>query len=289
MIQERTIKTIAFLADVSSVARRFLCLLLAGWCAASPALAHEFWLTPTTYSLARGTAFNVSLYVGEFYTGEAVGVTASHAASVRLYSAAGEQDLTSRVPRDRMLPALPLALSSSGTHLLAYDSHPSEVVLSADKFHAYLHDEGLDAIIQQRQSGGSATKDGRERFRRNAKLLVSVEGKTDRTFAKRTGQRLEIVPLADPMRTRPGDRLAWQITFDEKPLGNVLLKAWHKEGPQVSVLRARTDSVGQVTLAFPFAGAWLLNAVHMVPGDGVSVDWESYWSSLTFELPARRK
>ena len=130
---------------------------------------------------------------------------------------------------------------------------------------------------------------GRERFRRNAKLLVGVDDKTDRTFAKRTGQRLEIVPLADPFGIGPGDRLAWQITFDGKPLNNVLLKAWHKDGPQVSVVRARTDAVGQVTLAFPFAGSWLLNAVHMVPGDGVNVDWESYWSSLTFELLARRQ
>jgi hypothetical protein len=78
------------------------------------------------------------------------------------------------------------------------------------------------------------------------------------------------------------------VTFDGKPLGNVLLKAWHKDGPQVSVVRARTDARGQVTLALPFSGSWLLNTVHMVPGDGASVDWESHWGSLTFELAARR-
>lgn len=263
----------------------FLSLLLA---CAGTASAHEFWLTPSSFSPAKGSPVDLSLLVGEFYTGELVGVTASHAASVRLFSAANEQDITSGIPRDRMLPGLRLSLPSSGTHLLAYDSHPSEVVLSADKFHAYLHDEGLDAIILQRQANGSASKEARERFRRHAKVLLRVEGKTDGTFGKRTGQRLEIVPLADPFRAVAGDRLAWQITFDGKPLGSVLLKAWHKEGAQVSVMRARTDARGQVTLALPFAGPWLMNVVHMVPGGAPGVDWESHWGSLTFELAARR-
>jgi uncharacterized GH25 family protein len=267
----------------------FLVLLLAGLCAINPARAHEFWISPSTFSPARGSAFELSLFVGEFYTGELVGVTASHAASVRLFSAAGEQDLSSRFPRGQMLPSLRLTVASSGTHLLAYDSHPSEVVLSADKFHAYLHDEGLDAIITQRQTAGTAAKEGRERFRRHAKVLMRVDGKTDGTFGTRTGQRLEIVPLADPLRAGAGDRLDWQITFDQKPLEGVLVKAWHKEGSQVSVVRARTDARGQVRLTLPFAGSWLLNSVHMIPGDSASVDWESHWSSLTFDLPARRR
>jgi hypothetical protein len=28
---------------------------------------------------------------------------------------------------------------------------------------------------------------------------------------------------------------------------------------------------------------WLVKSVHMIPG--AKADWESYWASLTFELP----
>ena len=33
-------------------------------------------------------------------------------------------------------------------------------------------------------------------------------------------------------------------------------------------------------------GVWLVKAVHMVPlPKGQDADWESFWASLTFELP----
>jgi len=38
------------------------------------------------------------------------------------------------------------------------------------------------------------------------------------------------------------------------------------------------------TFTLPFPGPWLLNSVHMIAGDGRVADWESHWSSFTFEL-----
>lgn len=251
--------------------------------------AHEFWLTPDTYSPAAGGQVDVSLFIGEFYTGELVGVTAAHAASVRLISSGGAQDLAARVPAGSTLRSLRLPLPSAGAHMLVYDSHPSEVILSADKFHAYLHEEGLDAIIQKREASGTAVKEGRERFRRHAKLLLRVGERSDNTYSVRTGQRLEIVPLSDPLRAAAGDRIPWQLTFDGKPLTGVLVKAWHKQDQQVTVVRARSDRSGRLNLQLPFAGPWLLNVVHMIPADGVGVDWESHWGSLTFELAATKR
>ncbi len=46
-----------------------LVLLLAGLCAIGPVRAHEFWTSPSTFSPARGSTFELSLFVGDFYTG----------------------------------------------------------------------------------------------------------------------------------------------------------------------------------------------------------------------------
>lgn len=260
----------------------FAAVLLCG----ANAFAHEFWVHAAPFSPAVGGSAELTLHVGEYYVGEVVGVTSQHAASVKLHSASGVQNLTDRAPTNRVLGSLRIPFERAGTHLIAYDSHPSEVVLSADKFHAYLHEEGLDAVIRQRESAGTAAQPGRERFRRHAKALLGVGGQADRTALAAIGQRFELIPLSDPTASR-GNAVQFAARFDGQPLASVLVKAWHKRGGQTIAVRARSDDKGLVTFEFPYPGPWMLNAVHMIPATGVrNIDWDSFWSSLTFEVPA---
>jgi uncharacterized GH25 family protein len=49
---------------------------------------------------------------------------------------------------------------------------------------------------------------------------------------------------------------------------------------------ARTDAKGRVTLKLPRGGFWLVKAVHMEEAPKTSgFEWESWWASLTFEMP----
>lgn len=249
------------------------------------AFAHEFWIQPASANPAAVGNVDFTLHVGEYFVGDLVGVTTQHAASVKLFSASGTQDLMSRVPTGNAVGALRVSVQQPGTHVLAYDSHPSEVVLSADKFHAYLHEEGLDQIIRQREATGSAAQPGRERFRRHAKALLKV-GQSDRTSLAATGQRFELVPQSDPFMRGEQGRLRLEVRYEGKSLAGVLVKAWHKRSGQTVVVRARSDDKGIVIFDLPYSGSWMMNAVHMVPARGVSnIDWESLWSSLTFEAP----
>lgn len=253
--------------------------------ASTNVLAHEFWVQPASAIPTTAGSVDFTLHVGEYYVGDQVGVTTQHAASVRLLSATGTQDLMSRVPTGAAVGALRVPVQQPGAHVLAYDSHPSEVVLSADKFHAYLHDEGLDQIILQREATGSASQPGRERFRRHAKALFKV-GRSDRTSLAATGQRFELVPQSDPFVPGERGKLRLDVRFEGKPLAGVLVKAWHKRNNQTLVVRARSDERGTASFELPYGGAWMINAVHMVPAKGVpNIDWESLWSSLTFEAP----
>jgi len=139
------------------------------------------------------------------------------------------------------------------------------------------------------------------------------------------GLPLELLPLRDPAGLSPGAdggdltvRLLWQ----GQPLEGVLVKATRLADPApaggeppaalpfgaaaATGLRVRTDARGDAVLHLPRGGAWFVGAEHMqvaeggVACDGLSAadpargrealppaDYESFWASLTFEVPAR--
>jgi hypothetical protein len=238
---------------------------------------------------APGAPVALQLFVGEALRGERVAWTTQHAAAFRLHGAQGARDLLPLVPTSGLRPELQLRLPGAGTHVLAYESHPSEVTLEPAAFHAYLAQEGLQAIVRQREAAGTAIQPGRERFRRSAKLLLRTgAAAADGAALQPTGQRMDLVPLDDPLAAAAGSTLRFEARFEGRPLAGVLVKAFHRRAGELEVVQQAADSAGRVALALPHAGYWLLNAVHMVPlPPGGTADWDSFWGSLAFELPAR--
>ncbi|MBA2674749.1 DUF4198 domain-containing protein [Ramlibacter sp.] len=262
--------------------------LLAGVAAAlacTLAGAHEFWMLPGAFASAPGQPVALALFVGQQFAGDRVAFNRAVVASLRDVTRSGAADLTQQMPEQ---PAGQFAFqpAAAGTHVMAMDSHPSRIELSADKFHAYLHDEGLDDIVQAREAAGTAALAGRERFRRNVKAVVQVGAALDDGYAARTGQKLEIVPLRHPGRMRAGEDLSLQVFFDGRPLGGRLVKLWHRRGAQTLTIRAVTGADGKAAFTLPWAGVWMASVVQMVPSDDVAAaDWDSYWGNLSFEVP----
>lgn len=257
----------------------------------APAAAHEFWMQAEPFAARAGDVARLTLHVGEYFTGDSIPFSAAHIAQLRHFAERKYTDLLGRLSGDAVLPELRLRLPRAGTQLIAFDSQPTDITLPADKFHAYLHDEGLDAVIRQREAAGKAQQPGRERYRRNVKTLLGVDGRTDATWAVATGQKLEIVPLIDPLTQKAGNVLGFRLDYDGKPLPGALVKAWHKRvdggSEQTLMIRARTAADGRVAFRLPYAGMWMFSVVHMVPAaETAEVDWESYWGNLTFELPS---
>lgn len=167
------------------------------------------------------------------------------------------------------------------------DSHPNKLELSGEKFNAYLHDEGLDDIIKLREGAGMVSLPGRERYRRDVKTILSLGAGNNAGASIRTGQKLEIIPKPNTLSQPPGAPMRFQVLFEDKPLINRLVKAWYKHHDQTIMIRARTNTLGQVSFNFPYAGPWMLSIVHMMPvKDSVAADWDSFWGNLTFSLPS---
>ena len=258
----------------------------------APALCHEFWITPVTTPLAVGSTVRLGLRVGEQFTGEVVGWSKAQTAGLRLVSDAGVQDISATVPATAVAD-LAIAMVAPGTQLVAFESQPHTITLSADTFHAYLREEGLDFIKAQREAAKQAKLPGRERYRRYVKTLLAVQGvqavaSARPVHAQTLGQRLELIPVNNPLDMSPGEALSVQVLFEGKPLPGALLKAWHKADGQTTIVRATTGIDGGTSVNLPYPGAWMVSVVHMVRVVGVKgLDWDSMWGNLSFTVRAK--
>ena len=253
---------------------------------ASAAQAHEFWMMPERFSPPVRGEVEMALRVGENFVGDPVGFGRPMAESLRWFRQAGMVALTPQLPDHLEQDSVALAFDRPGAQLIVLDTRPFTITLPPDTFNAYLREEGLEHVMAQRKAAGQDGQPGRERYRRHVKTLLSVGGQSDASYGVRAGQTLEILPLADPQRLRPGDALKLQVLFNGQPLQGALVKVWNQRGAQLSVLRTRTDAAGLSTTTLPWAGVWMASVVHMVTAtDTQDFDWDSHWGNLTFEMP----
>jgi uncharacterized GH25 family protein len=260
----------------------FLSLALAGLAAA--ARAHDFWIEPSSFHPALGSELHVALRVGQDFQGDPVPRNPKLIRSFVLVSSAGSAPIGGLPGAD---PAGSIRIVDPGILWIAYRSDRSPVTLDAGKFEKYLEEEGLETILAARRKSGEQDHPGREVFSRSVKslLVAGPEAGARRGFDRVLGLTLEIVPESDPARLGPEGRLPVRLIHEGKPLPGALLVAMNQAEPGKKVA-ARSDGAGRAALRLPRKGIWLVKAVHMQPAPaGVDADWESVWTSMTFEVP----
>ncbi|HKR66828.1 MAG TPA: DUF4198 domain-containing protein [Thermoanaerobaculia bacterium] len=258
--------------------------LAASLLAAPLVFAHDFWIEPSTFHPAEGTNVTAALRVGQKLNGEPLPRIPPLIDRFVLKGARAEEAVEAPVVgRPGADPAGVTRIADAGLHWLAYQSNAYPVTLDAQKFEDYLRDEGLERIVALRAKRGQSAAPGRERFYRCAKALLETGLSGDVTTP--LGFTLELVPRKNPYAMRAGGELPVTLLFRGKPIANVLVVAMNRENPEQAV-RMRTDAHGRATLRLPRAGFWLVKAVHMEPAPAdAGVDWESWWASITFDLP----
>ncbi|HKV06734.1 MAG TPA: DUF4198 domain-containing protein, partial [Thermoanaerobaculia bacterium] len=188
-------------------------------------------------------------------------------------------------------PAGFASFPAPGLQVLVYDSAREPIELDGPKFEEYLREEGLQNVIALRAQRGQSAAPGREVFSRCAKALVAVGGKEtgERGYDDRVaGLPLELVPEKNPYALAGGGEIPVRLLYQGKPLESALVIALQK-GRADQAVSARTDRKGRVALRLDKPGVWLVKAVHMVSAPKeAGADWESFWASLTFEIPASR-
>ena len=98
-----------------------------------------------------------------------------------------------------------------------------------------------------------------------------------------SGLAYEIVPDDDP--TSRFEPFRGHVLYEGKPLANALVVALLHGQPTVHI-ETHSDARGAIMLPLPCPGIWLIKSVHMVRASFfANEDWDSSWSSLTFEMP----
>jgi Domain of unknown function (DUF4198) len=256
------------------------------------AQAHEFWVMPDAFALQVGQAPALQLRVGAGWPGEVRAADPERSVRWEWIDAAGTQNLLSSPNR-----ASPSA-RVQGWAWAVYRSKHAQITLPADQFEAYLQQEGLEHVIQERRARGESQSPGREIYSRCAKALMHVDAELGvparpteaaSLLAHDAQLALEIQPLSNPRQWLPGGQIQVALRFNGRPLRGALIKALPQTpvGSAARAVQARTNAAGRVSLTLPHGGVWLMNAVHMRragAGSGSGADWESFWSSMTLAL-----
>lgn len=250
---------------------------------AAPALrAHDFWIEPSTFTPQPGERVVVRLRVGEHFQGDPVPRRPERIERFAVVGGTGERPVEGVAGAD---PAGFAAFDAPGLHQLVYDSSRSSIELAGPEFEKYLAEEGLERISALRAERGQTPARAREVYSRCAKSLVAVAGKGAGGHDRILGLPLELVPEGNPYALTGGGKLPVRLLHEGKPLAGALVMGLRRDQPARKI-SARTDAGGRVMLSLDLPGVWLVKAVHMVPApEGAGADWESFWASLTFEVP----
>lgn len=243
--------------------------------------AHEFWLSPSSHGGSVGISVDVYAMIGHGEKAEALVRRRDHLKTFLVHEGKQSEALSGRNLRHPTGKFRPM---DEGLHIVAYESLPQINSLPGKEFEDYLRKEGLDEVLESRKLTEESETPGREIYYRFAKCLIQVGDKpgADRAL----GFPLEIVTLTNPSQMEVGQTLVVRVLREEEPIPGLLVKAFSLATPS-EPNGIRTDSNGFARINIHRAGRWMLNVVSMEPTEEASeADWQSFWASVTFEVPA---
>lgn len=248
-------------------------------------LAHDLFLKLDSYFVPPRTAIRIVVLNGTFSMSEGA-VTPDRLRDLSIVGARGRVGL----PRTAWKPQgdttwLMLTTGAAGTYVVGASLLPRQIALTADEFNQYLEEDGIPDVLNARRLDGELTKDARERYQKHVKAILQVGDDRTDAFGTVLGYPAEIVPLSNPYRTRIGDTLAVRALVDGRPAANqILIAGGEQDGRAMEEVRARSDSTGVARFALSGAGKWYIKFIHMVAVTGDSVNYESKWATLTFQV-----
>ncbi len=181
--------------------------------------------------------------------------------------------------------------NKEGTGLGGVAAHPDYIALPAEVFENYLVHEGMDdAVAEFRATNKLGTI--RERYTKHAKALFQVGKPLTDDYKAVLGYKAEIFVDQNPGSIAAGDEMSIQVMFEGKPLAdqNVYVGYATKESPEnasipeLSAYSLRTDKDGRANFEITHKDKWYIQMIHMQKVDDDDADYESNWSTITFEI-----
>jgi uncharacterized GH25 family protein len=243
--------------------------------------AHEFWMQPIKFFFTPGENAMISFKVGENFTGEPWDLRKSKIIKLEHHQFSKVKDLIPQMAEGEK-DNLQITLAEEGTHLVAAQTSHTFIELEAEKFNAYLKEDGLDDAYYQREKTKTLDTSGKELYARYTKLFLQAGKKTDDTYKKQVGFPLEIMPEQDPYQLKVGSRVSFKILFNGKPLFGARVKVWNRHNNRTIMQPVYSQQDGMIEAHISNPGTWMVSVVKMIPSKDSKADWESFWGSLVF-------
>lgn len=176
---------------------------------------------------------------------------------------------------------------AAGTYVIGVSTRPSRIELSADDFNLYLQDDGIPDILEARKKTGELQKPAKERYHKHVKALVQVGSQRSEHYATPMGYPAEIIPLENPYALQKGATLRVKTLVDGKPVANQLVLYGGElpgNGGAMEQKGTRSDAQGVASIPLGQAGVYYVKFIHMAKVAKDTVDYESKWATLTFEV-----
>ncbi len=257
--------------------RFLLTLLICGL--VSSASAHEFWISPVTYTVSPDEDIVADIRIGQEFNGAAYAFIPSTFARFDVIRN-GETTPVAGQLGDR--PAL-TTTAGDGLAILVHETTPERLTYANwEKFQTFVDHKDLAVTQDIHRQRGLPEEKFVERYVRYAKSLVAVGSGAGNDIE--TGMRTEIVALANPYTDDLADGLRVQVLRQGQPRVDAQVEVFAKRDDAVTVTLTRTDADGIAVIPMTPNTEYLLDAVFLEPTAGDAV-WQSSWASLTFQTP----
>jgi uncharacterized GH25 family protein len=257
------------------------------------ASGHDLFLVVPDHDFPAGSPITVALYNGTFDKSENT-IDRERMLDVTVIDGAGHPTHPSAEQwrENGTVTFLDFRSGAPGTYVVGVSTAPRMIELTADEFNDYLKHDGVLDVLEARHSGGIADRPAAERYSKHVKTILQVGEPTTDSYGHRLGYPIEIVPLANPGSLSVGSTLEALVLAEGKPVAGQLVYAsyegFHRRddtGSHREAANLRTDEKGVARVEITRSGRWYLRLIRMLPSDDEGLDYESNWSTLTFEVP----
>ncbi len=247
--------------------------------------AHDLFLKTDSFFLQPNSKFTVKIMNGTFQASEGA-VSYSRLNNVSVVAAGKTtHPLEADFTKDETTSYVNLKTGGAGTYVIGLSTKSREIALKAADFNEYLKEDGLPDTLEERRKTGELEKDAKERYAKHVKAILQVGKKQTDDYKTVLRYPVELVPQRNPYGLKKGDSVDILCLKDGKPLtGQVVLAGRETNGKIVTAPELRSDSKGIVKLRIDGAGKWYVKFINMAKLDDPNLNYESKWTTLTFEM-----
>jgi hypothetical protein len=173
-----------------------------------------------------------------------------------------------------------------GTYVIGASMHPTVLALPADDFNMYLKEDGIPDVLAERQRTGELQKPARERYHKHVKAMIQVGTTPSQHYATAMGYPAELIPVENPYSLSKGGTLSVRTLVDGKPAANqyVLYGARTSGNQAIEQKSVRSGKDGIARIPLSISGTFYVKFINMTKVQGDTVDYESKWATLTFQV-----